>query len=248
MWWLIGLAIVGIFGIAQTILESLQQEVAFERKKWEDNYQQVEKSVKQQQQIIERELQRSIETLQYSQLCSLHSASIKIADTTYGLLQGSRKTLDAMNRAIVEAAKQRKILEVRKHKAVWGGGNLEKQIIALHRLRDEILIPDKNRVKAQRDTLLQEVHKLNRQTADLRELKKRFSNTKQIESWAYGIVKWYDSHKGFGFISQLNSEQEIYFNKKQVTSSITLNQGEKVKFILKIADRPWAERITRTDF
>jgi cold shock protein len=247
MWWIIGLVIAGIYGIAQKILESLQQEVAVERKRWEDTYQQVEKEVQQQQKIIEQKLQISISHLQYQEIAGLHSASIKIANTTYELLQGARKTLDAMGRAIVETAKQRKVLENRKHQAIFGWGDMEKQIIALHKLRDDILIPDKDKVKAQRDHLLQEVHVLNQQTAELRDLKNRLRENFLLENWTTGIVKWFDQQKGFGFISQQNGESDIYFNKNQLMNIGLISQGDQVKFILRMAEKPWAERITKID-
>jgi hypothetical protein len=134
VWWIIGIAIIGIYGIAQSILESLQKEVAVERKKWEDTYKQVEREVKQQQRIIEQKIHVSNNILNYQEISSLHAASIKVADITYALLQGARKTLDAMGRAIVEAAKQRKVLEHRKHNSMFGRNEMEKQIVALHKL------------------------------------------------------------------------------------------------------------------
>lgn len=267
MWWIIGLVIAGIFGIAQKILESLQQEVAVERKRWEDSYQQVEREVQQQQRIIEQKLRTSIELLQYQEVASLHSASIKLADTTHSLLQGSRKTLDAMGRAIVETAKQRKALEQRKRESFFGRGELEKQILALHKLRDEILVPDKDKVKAQRDRLLYEVQRLNRQTAELRELKKQISERnqrvaliahqerenkrlvkvqqQQLESWVMGTVNWYDEQKGFGFITPNAGGSDVYVNSKQLRGITSLSKGDQVKFVLRSGDRPWAANVTK---
>lgn len=252
MWWVIGFVIGGIIGIANEILKSLQKEVAVERKRWEDSYQQTLQEVRKQQSYIEKQIKTNQNILKYKELSVLHSASIKIADTTYNLLQGARKTLDAMGRAIVNTAKQRKHLEQRKRQAsFWGKGDLEKQIVSLQKLRDQILIPDKDKVKTQRDRLSSEVKKLNKQTAELRDLKeiirkqnKEIKEYNHLESYVNGVVKWYDQNRGFGFISYNLGKSEIYFNQKQIQGESFLNEGDQVRFVIKKGnDKPWAKGV-----
>ncbi|HOC16535.1 MAG TPA: DUF1566 domain-containing protein [Bacteroidales bacterium] len=172
MWWIIGKIISGIIGVAAEILKRLQQEVSVERQRWEDSYSQLCEEIINQQQIIERKLGENKDQLTYKELSNLHSASIKSADTVYSMLKDARKTLDCMGQAIVDTAIERKALEQKKRGAFFKGG-LEQQIVSLHKLRDEILIPDKDKVKAQRDKLSKEVTKLNQQTAILRDLKNK---------------------------------------------------------------------------
>ncbi|MDM8541993.1 cold shock domain-containing protein [Desulfococcaceae bacterium HSG9] len=258
MWWIIGLVIGGIIGIANEILESLQKEVAVERKRWEDSYQQVLEEVCNRQGHIQNQLKTKKNILNFKELCDLHSTSIQIADRTYELLQGSRKTLDAMGRAIVETAKQRKILEQRKrNSSFWEKGGLEKQILSLHKLRDEILTPDKDKVKNQKNMLLSEVKKLNMQTSEIKilknEIKKNDKKIRALEKSNYfeqcyeGKVKFFDANKGFGFISCNSSEiSDVYFNQKQIQNQNFLNNNEKVKFIIKKnRKRTWAECVER---
>jgi hypothetical protein len=100
----------------------------------------------------------------------LHRTSAELADHTYKNLNGARKTLDAMGNAIVETAQKRKEFEQRKRQAPnQEREQLEKEILSLHKLRDEILIPDKDKVKGERDQLLAKVQTLNKQTAELRD-------------------------------------------------------------------------------
>ncbi len=251
MWWVIGFVIGGIIGIANEILKSLQKEVAVERKRWEDSYQQILQEVRKQQSHIEKQIKTNRNILKYKELSVLHSASIKTADTTYNLLQGARKTLDAMGRAIVDTAKQRKLLEQRKRRAsFWEKGNLEKQIVSLQKLRDQILIPDKDKVKAQRDRLSSEVKKLNKQTAEIRNLKEiiriRNKEVRELESYVNGVVKWYEQNRGFGFISYNFGNSEIYFNEKQIQGEPFLNKDDQVKFIIKKGnDKPWAKGVEK---
>lgn len=188
MWWIVGLVISGLFGIAQGILETLQKEVAVERKRWEDSYYQFQSLVEEQNRVIEQKIQTNRNHLTYKEVSALYHSSIKAADRTYALLQDCRKTLDAMGNAIVQAARQRKELEARKRNAwPWEKNGLEKQIRSLHLLRDDILIPDKNKVKFQRDTLLGEVRRLNRQTAELRDMRKSLPSKIEHQS---NSTKW----------------------------------------------------------
>jgi len=255
MWWIVGL-VIGIIGIADEILKSLQQEVAVERKRWEDSYQQVLKEIIRQQSVIEQKLRENRALLKYAEISDLHSASIKLADLTHSLFEGSRKTLDAMGRAIVNTAVQRKTLEQRKRSSyLWEKDNFEKQIVSLHKLRDEILIPDKNKVKTQRDNLLAEVRRLNKQTAELRDLKKTIRDKNSfireqekilnIQKYHSGVIKIYKETEGFGFISPNNGGSDIYLNKKHIRGSVDIKKGDTVQFVLREGDKPWADSVTR---
>lgn len=285
MWWIIGAIIAGIFGIAQAILDSLRKEVAVERQRWETSYRQVEQEVLKQQRIIEQELRQAQSEHSFQKLFTLYQASRKVADMTHGLLGDARKTLDAMGRAIVGAAQQRKGLEQRK-KSTWNpfeSSQLEKEIQALHKLRDEILIPDKNRVKADRDRISNEVTRLNQQTALLRDtirdrcgvkgrqwydsLMKRTeirqinderqkkglpplpipsSKPKQIESRVKGIVKWYNTKDGYGFITPNSGSKDVYVSKKNLQGVSYLKEGDRVEFVIRLGNKgPWAANVRK---
>lgn len=171
MWWIIGFIIAGIFGIAQAILDALRSEVAVERQRWETSFQQTEAEVIKYQRLLDTQIATAQWTYDFAKLSELHFASQRVADATHGLLNDAWKTLDAMGRAIVSAAQQRKILEQRKQTAwPWEAGKLEAEIQSLHKLRDDILLPDKDRVKAERDRLHAERERLNQQTGMLRDM------------------------------------------------------------------------------
>lgn len=273
MWWLIGLIIAGIYSIAQSILDSLRQEVAVERLKWESSYKKVEQEVLSQQRALNYELQKAQDERSFERLRNLHTSSRKIADTTYGVLNDARKTLEAMGRAIVTAAQQRELLEKRRH-STWNpfeSSQLEKEIQGLLKLRNEILVPDKNTVKADKDRIYQEVVRLNQQTAELRDMIKNRCGIKgarwyadlmdrterrrlglpiqqpqpRIESKIRGVVKFYDSKKGFGFITASNGT-DVHVGQSNLKNTSMLNQGDQVEFYIRDGDKgKWAADVTR---
>ena len=61
-----------------------------------------------------------------------------------------------------------------------------------------------------------------------------------------GIVKWFNSEKGFGFISVEGGEDVFaHYSAIQTTGYKTLEEGQKVSFnIVKGARGPQAENIT----
>jgi len=200
MWWIIGLVIAGIFGIAQAILDSLRKEVSVERQRWETSYRQVEQEVLKYQRLLDQELRAVQHIYDFKKLTELHYASFQVANSTHDLFNDAWKTLDAMGRAIVNAAKQRKILEQRKRNAwPWERSQYEREIQSLHKLRDEILIPDKDRVKADRNRLLSEVQRLNKQTAMLRDMIRDRCGSQGVD--------WYNSRMERTRIRQLNRER-----------------------------------------
>lgn len=168
-WW-VKVAIIGIFGIANGFLEALRREVARERQQWEADYNRLEALVLQYQRDISQERRKSKKATDIARLTVLHRSSRQLADQTYQTLEGARRTLDAMGNTIVQIAQSRKELELRKRSAPFHQKpELEKEIMSLHKLRDEILIPDKDKVKAQRDHLSAQLRMLNMETGHLRD-------------------------------------------------------------------------------
>jgi hypothetical protein len=170
MWWLVNVALVGIVGAAKVILDALRREAARERKAWEDEAKKIDDLVQKQSREIERVQRQSLKAADIARLTALHQESHQLGDRAYRSLEGARKTLDAMGKAIVETAQARKTIEERKRNASGPQRiELEQEIRSLHKLRDEILTPDKDKVKAERDRILANVRTLNAQTARLRD-------------------------------------------------------------------------------
>jgi len=173
MWWVVNLALSGIVGVAKVILEGLRREAARERQEWERKYREYEQTVRRQQQEIAKELRKRQTAIDIARLRNLHHASVTLADQVHLSLTGARKTLDALGQTIVKIAIERKNLEDKKRSAPnHERSRLQDEIMSLHLLRDDVLTPDKDKVKTQRDTLLFQVKELNMQSAQLRDVLK----------------------------------------------------------------------------
>jgi len=247
LWWIAEFI---LYGIAYSILQDLQYEVAAKRERWENLYESLEREVEEQQDLLEEEIERTEKYVSFKQISLLHSQSIELADRVYSLLEDSRETLNAMGNAIVNAAKQRKILQQKKREASYSEkASIQEEIDGLIELRDDILIPDKDTVKEQRNSLLRKVKELNKQTAQLRELKnglrseERQNRTKTRQIRCHGSVKFYDRKKHFGFIKTDSCNSDVYVNVKQLRNVEILNKGDHVTFILMSSDKPWASQV-----
>ena len=67
---------------------------------------------------------------------------------------------------------------------------------------------------------------------------------------ANGIVKWFNSSKGFGFIEQEDGGPDVFvhFSGIDATGYKTLNEGERVEFEVVQGDKgPAAENVTRIE-
>ena len=119
---------------------------------------------------IEVQAQSSYRFLSVTELTMMHSQSKQAADLADGALKQAQSALDAMGTSMVETARQRQALE-RQARTVSGAerASLEREINSLHQLRDVHLVPDKDRLKRQRDLLRSEVTRLNRRAGELRD-------------------------------------------------------------------------------
>ena len=65
----------------------------------------------------------------------------------------------------------------------------------------------------------------------------------------FGIVKWYDRNKGFGFISTDQGE-DVFVAGRQIRNSKGLRKGQLVKFRLRKDKKGWRAtnvRVQKTD-
>ena len=58
---------------------------------------------------------------------------------------------------------------------------------------------------------------------------------------AFGIVKWFNNHKGFGFIESSEIDQDVFahFSQVDMTGFKTLQQGASVMYKLIEGPRGW---------
>jgi CspA family cold shock protein len=65
---------------------------------------------------------------------------------------------------------------------------------------------------------------------------------------AKGTVKWFDTRKGYGFISHADSDVEVFVHKSAVVGSGSLHEGDPVEFQIVQRDRgPAARDVTKID-
>lgn len=61
-----------------------------------------------------------------------------------------------------------------------------------------------------------------------------------------GTVKWFDSSKGFGFITPDDRQPDVHVNQKNLSGVSSLNQNDRVEFERMTGDRgPWARNVKR---
>jgi cold shock CspA family protein len=233
-----------LFGTARRIFDALLAPVSRARADWERQYVAADAAVAAQLRQIEARARSSYRALTLAEVTMMHSQSKQAADLAYGALKLARSALDAMGKSIVETARQRQALE-RHARTVRGAAraSLQREINSLHQLRDVHLVPDKDRVKRQRDLLQAEVTRLNMRTGELRDYRDRLIRTTEMTAGysrrevsgsggrhqiasgtVKAIVKWFDVARGFGFLT-LPDGREPYVNASNLTRSVALVPG-----------------------
>jgi len=169
IWWLAAAFTLGVLGVANAILKRLQQTATVERKRWQNEYQQLENELLHYERQIQQKIRQAQHTVDFHQLTQLHYESMKVANRAYMLLADARVALDALGIAIRDAGREKNRLIAEKRQA-WNPfrkQQLEQEIVALIELRTQ-LFPDKDQLKAQRDRFHTEVKRLNAQTHALK--------------------------------------------------------------------------------
>jgi len=188
-------------GTANRLLSNLVGRAGAQRDRWAAEYRELSQQADSIHRQIDLQIQSHNETISYSSAWQLHRDSVRIADSAHAAFRNAHAALDALSETIVETAKQRKSLENRKRASASAleRRSLQSEIDDMHRLRDEILIPDKDRVKAQKNRLLADVRRLNQRTAELRDLRQSRLAIEAPPTLA--TVKWYNPEKGYGFVT-----------------------------------------------
>jgi cold shock CspA family protein len=238
MTWFSGSFADKLFGAARRIFDSVLGPAVRARADWERQYITAEAAIAEQHRAIDIRISDHNRTLSLAEITALHSQSKYAADLAHGALLLARRSLDALGLSIVETARQRQALE-RRAASAWGAtrATLQHEINSLHQLRDIYLIPDKDRVKAERDRLLSEVRRLNKRTAEFRDIKNQHSHARALNigrmhselpaARERATVKFFNSAREFGFLI-FTDGREIYFNSNNVTQGTPLHPGATV--------------------
>lgn len=268
IWWLIAVGI-GVIGIANKVLGNLRTTASKERQRWENEHRVVEAQVKQYDKQIQVQLRDAQDIVDFHVLTNLHYESMKIADHAYSLLKDSRVALNAIGNAIVETGKEKsRLISEKGMSSYYRKQELEQEISALVDLSNH-LFPDKNQLKAQRDSFYNQVQEFNARTHSLKlairdrcgdkgedwyrrllartsindENRKRLAaglpllampaSTKpatRINPKIKGTVKFFDTQKGFGFISPDDRQPDIHVSQKNLVEIRSLAQNDRVEF------------------
>lgn len=227
-----------LFGAARRIFDSLLGPAVRARADWQQQYVVAEAAIAAQHRAIDIRVSDHNRNLSLAEITALHSQSKYAADLAHDALQLARCSLDALGLSIVETARQRQALERR---AASSKGTarvmLQREINSLHQLRDTYLIPDKDRVKAERDRLLSEVRRLNKRTAEFRDIRNQHSHGRALiigrmrselpAARERATVKFFNPTRGFGFLT-LTDRREIYFNSGNVVQGTPLHPSATV--------------------
>jgi len=163
MWWLLGLVVGGAL--------ILSEEAKQSRRRWAERYREVERTVEEHRANIEAHLVDAQASCNFHLLRNVYVSSFKVADEAYKLLTDARESLNGIGQALIDAKTRiNELKEKRESKELSPEErvNIQKEIDDLFELR-KALFPDKDKVKQERDHLLEEVKKLNQQTHNLKE-------------------------------------------------------------------------------
>jgi cold shock CspA family protein len=226
MSWFLGSFADRLFGAARSIFERFLAPAKQARADWQHQYAAAETAIIAQIDYIDSKVQAHYQSLSLAEATALHSQSVQAADLAHQAFKLAHRALDALGESIIETARQRKALE-RRARTAHGVVRMElqREIDSLHQLRDLYLVPDKDRVKAEKNRLLAEVRRLNMKTAQLRDIK---ADHHALESsMIQATVKWFNSVSGYGFLV-IAGGREVYANASVVPRGLILREGMTV--------------------
>jgi cold shock CspA family protein len=227
MSWFLGSFADRLFGAARSIYERFLSPAKQARADWQQQYAMAETAIIAQVDYIDRKVQAHYRSLSLAEATALHSQSVQAADLAHDAFKLAHRVLDALGESIIETARQRKALEKRARTAHGTARmELQREIDSLHQLRDRYLVPDKDRVKAEKDRLLADVRRLNMKTAQLRDIKAGHYQALE-SSMTRATVKWFNSAKGYGFLV-ISGGREVYVNASAVPRGLVLREGMTV--------------------
>ena len=191
MWWLIpvgGLAGGVAGGLVGLIYSAVSEEEREARQRWEEMLWDVERSIEEHQRNIDAHFAQAQYSYNFQILVDEHYDSMQTADRAYKLLDDARSSENGMNKMLKEAKDQRTFLREKLKKAIKNKNkrfiflkkmrqkknkalirDIELQLKGIRELRESVF-EDRDKVKAQRASFLQDVRGLNNRTRELKEL------------------------------------------------------------------------------
>lgn len=170
MWWLIP---VGIGVGLKLLYDAVTEEEYAARQRWEETREEVEKSIEEHQQNIDLHIKQAKDSYDFHFLVDLHYSSMNVANSAYKLLGDAKSSFDGMSKMLKKSKDQRAFLQVELDTAKRSNDRKAihetiEQLKMINELRKNIF-SDRDKVKEQRNSFLEEVRRLNSQTKELKE-------------------------------------------------------------------------------
>lgn len=168
MFWVV--APVVLVGVAvAAIASSLSEGEKTARRRWQAKRAEVEKTVEEHRQNIEKHIAKAQKSYDFAFLCDLHYSSHRVGDSAYSLLDDARTSLASISSILDKTTAKRNELS---DQVSASSGEKRRELLAeirsLREFKDKVL-EDYKTVKGQRDGLQSEVGRLNEQTRNLKE-------------------------------------------------------------------------------
>jgi len=170
MWWLIPIGIaVGL----KLIYDSVSDNERAARRNWQEKRKDVERSIEEHRANIGKHLDQAQSSYDFHFLTDLHFSSHKVADSAYRLLKDARCSRNGLGKMIMKSKEQRTSLENQLKSARTNNRQAEiNDIINQLKLVNDLrrnLFDDNDTLKSQVQDFMNEVKRLNAQTARLKE-------------------------------------------------------------------------------
>lgn len=167
------LPVLAVVGVGAWIYNAVTEEEQQAQRDWQKKRNSVEKNVLKRRKEIERHIRQAQSSYNFHYLVEMHYSSVQIANAAYKLLDDARISLRAIG-TMINNTKQRKLSLERDLAFAKGQKNRDAIVRIIEELKQinasrRALFEEKDKQKAEKDNLYQEVKRLNQQTGELKQ-------------------------------------------------------------------------------
>ncbi len=179
MWWLIP---IGIGILVKAVYDSATEEEVLARREWESKKDEVKQKVVDHRKALEEHLKSAKQKCDFHELTNVHFSSMMVGNLAHANLKNAQSSLDGIGKMLISAKEKRDVL----YKQIFEEKNdnkrklLNEEFDCIGELRAS-LFNDKDKIKAQRDEIKDELKRINQQTHELKVLIKDRCGSKGLE-------------------------------------------------------------------
>ena len=167
------LPVLAAMGVSAWIYNSVSEEEQRAQRQWHEKRRSVQKTLSEHRSHIERHIRQAQSSHDFHYLVEMHYSSVQIANAAYKLLDDARISLRAIG-TMINNTKQRKLSLERDLAFAKGQKNRDAIVRIIEELKQinasrRALFEEKDKQKAEKDNLYQEVKRLNQQTGELKQ-------------------------------------------------------------------------------